>query len=256
MRPAICLTFDDLFVENWCAARPVLDEFGARVTFCVSHLHTATPDQIAGLRALQADGHEIAFHSRTHPKLRAYLDAHGLDHWLAHEIDAGMAEHRAAGFPAASFACPFHASTPETRAALAPRFAVIRAAGPRSVTEATLCDRIYHAPGPDNAVDTLGFADMQHRAFPGWARQHRLLDAIAERRGAGVFAGHDIRAGKSGPGFYSTRRQIRHLLQAASERGLSFLTLSDLAGQSGRNTRHEASIDTAPIPAATRSAGP
>ena len=48
MTPAICLTFDDLFVENRCAALPVFAAFGARVTFCVSHLHTATHDQIAG----------------------------------------------------------------------------------------------------------------------------------------------------------------------------------------------------------------
>lgn len=233
MPGALCLTFDDLFVDNWCAARPIFDAFNARVTFCVSHIHTATAAQVDGLHALQDDGHEIGFHTRTHPKLRPYLEKYGLDHWLSHEIDAGVAEHRALGFPASSFASPFHASTPETRAACASRFAVIRAAGPRSAPP-NPCDRIYKAPGPDNAVDNLGFGDMQHRAFPGWPRQIQLLDAIADSGGTAVFTGHDIRERKSGPGFYSTHRQIRRLLRAATERGIAFRTLSDFATMAQR----------------------
>ncbi len=229
MLPTLTLTFDDLNVANWLVARPIFDAHNARVTFCVSHLHTTTPDQIAGLRTLQSDGHEIAFHSRTHPKLVRYLKTHGLAHYLAHEIDAGIAEHRALGFPAKTFGCPFHASTPETRAALAPRFAVIRAAGPRGVTQAYLHDRIYHAPGPDNCVDNIGFCDFQHRAFPGWAWQMTLLDAITEHGGTGVFTGHDIQPKKGGPGYYSAHRQLRRFLAMARDRGLGFQTLSDLA---------------------------
>ena len=227
--PTLCLTFDDLNVANWLAARPIFEAFNARVTFCVSHLHTATPEQVDGLRTLQNDGHEIGFHTRTHPRLKPYLERHGLDHWLTHEIDAGIAEHRALGFPATSFASPFHASTPDTRAACAERFAIIRAGGPRGVTGDMLPTRIYHAPGPDNAVDNLGFADFQHRAFPGWDRQMHLLDAIAAHGGTGVFTGHDIRAEKSGPGFYSTHRQLRRFLAAAAERDLGFDTLSGFA---------------------------
>lgn len=227
--PAISLTFDDLFVSNWLAARPVFDAFNARVTFCVSHLHMATDAQINGLHTLQSDGHEIAFHTRTHPRLKPYLDEHGLDHWLTHEIDQGIAEHHTAGFPAKTFAAPFHATTPDTRAALATRFTVVRAAGPRGATVENLTDRIYDKPGPDNAVDNIGFCDVQHRAFPGWDWQARLLDTIADTGGTGVFTGHDIRRGRGGPGFYSTHRQLRRSLRMATARGLAITPLATLA---------------------------
>src|SRR6056297_210681 len=161
MPPGLCLTFDDLFVASWLAARPVLREAGARVTFCVSHLHEATPAQLDGLRALRDEGHEIGFHSRTHPRLRPYLRARGLGRWLAEEIDAGVAEHRAAGFAATSFASPFHASTPATRAATGARFAVVRARGPRSAAPDAWPGRLYRAPGPDNCVDVIGSADFR-----------------------------------------------------------------------------------------------
>ncbi|MEO1139359.1 MAG: polysaccharide deacetylase family protein [Pseudomonadota bacterium] len=225
MPGTLCLTFDDLFVDNWVAARPIFDDYDARVTFCISHLHTATPAQIDGLQLLQSDGHEIACHTRTHPKLRPYLETHGLGHWLKHEIDADIAEHRALGFPARSFACPFHASTPETRTALATRFEVIRAAGPRCLDRANPSTRIYKEIPASRCLDNLGFADIQHRAFPGWTRQHSLLDLIADTDGTAVFTGHDIRARKSGPGFYSTYRQLRRLLDAATTRNI---TLSHL----------------------------
>lgn len=221
MPGTLCLTFDDLFVANWVAARPVFAEHDARVTFCVSHLHEATPAQLEGLHLLQSDGHEIACHTRTHPKLKPYLAAHGLDHWLEHEVDRAIAEHRAAGFPARTFACPFHASTPETRAALASRFEVIRAAGPRSLDPADPASRIYTERPASRCLDTLGFADMQHKAFPGWRRQHHLLDLIAQTGGLAAFTGHDIRTKKSGPGFYSTARQIGRLLEAATTRGIT-----------------------------------
>lgn len=227
--PALCLTFDDLFVESWLAARPVFDAAGARVTFCVCHIHQATDRQIAGLRTLQADGHEIAFHSRTHPRLGPYLRRHGLAHWLEHEIDAGIAEHRALGFPAESFASPFHAATPQTRAATAGRFAITRAGGPRGAKPGDLAARIYRRPGPDRTVDCIGFCDLSHRAFPGWDWQMNLLDRIAETGGAGVFAGHDIRPPGGGSHFYSTPADLGRFLAAAAGRGLRFLTLRELA---------------------------
>ena len=224
----VCLTFDDLFAGSWHAARPIFDEFGARATFCVCNLHNAKPRQVKKLRALQEDGHEIAFHSRTHPKLGPYLRQHGLAHWLEHEIDAGVAEHRALGFPAQSFASPFHAFTEETLAETAKRFRITRAAGPKNLSERDIPSRIYHHPGPHNAVDCLGFCDFQHRAFPGWEWQSRLLDQIASSGGTAVFAGHDIRAPGKGSQFFSTPEDLRRFLGAVVERGVGFRTLGEV----------------------------
>ena len=226
MSGMLCLTFDDLFVENWCAARSILDDFDAHVTFCISHLHTASSSQIDGLHLLQEDGHEIAFHTRTHARLGPYLDRYGLAHWLDHEVDPGIAEHRDLGFPARTFACPFHASTPETRKALGTRFNVVRTDGPRSLDPENPKSRIYQSIPNDKCLANLGFADVQHKAFPGWKRQLQLLNLIAETGGRAMFTGHDIRGKKSGKGFYSTRKQLRRLLEAATSKGLRLTTAS------------------------------
>lgn len=227
--PGVCLTFDDLFVDNWLAAQPVFDAFSARTTLCVSHLHTATPEQIRGLHALQDHGHEIGFHSRTHPRLKPYLQRHGLDHWLAHEIDAGIAEHRAQGFPATSFASPFHASTPETRRATASRFAVTRAHGPRGVTPETVGSRIYRAPDADRAVHAIGSLDFQHPVQGGWDWLSQILDRLVARKGVGVFIGHNITQTENGRGFYSTQAQLHRVLDEICTRGLQFHTLTGFA---------------------------
>ncbi|MEM6481144.1 MAG: polysaccharide deacetylase family protein [Pseudomonadota bacterium] len=229
MAGSVCLTYDDLFVDQWLSARRLFDKFNARVTFCVSHLHKATPEQLAGLRLLQSDGHEIGYHTRTHPRLKPYLATHGLDHWLNHEIDKGIAEHRAAGFPATSFASPYHGSTEQTRTACARRFAVIRAGGPRNVDKKKAAKRVYNELGPARAINCLGFADIQHGAFPGWVWQTHLFDLIADRGGTGVFVGHGIRASKDGPGLYATHEQLRRFLLAATLRGLVFRTMTDFA---------------------------
>lgn len=235
MPGAICLTYDDLFVEQWLSARRLFDTFNARVTFCVSHLHKATPDQLAGLRVLQSDGHEIGYHTRTHPRLKPYLAEHGLDHWLEHEIDKGIAEHRAAGFPATSFACPYHGSTEETRDACATRFEIIRAGGPRNVNKAKAKRRVYDAPGTSRSVDNIGFADIQHGAFPGWDWQSYLFDLIADQGGTAVFVGHGIRTQKDGHGLYAVQAQLRRFLRAATDRGLVFRTMTDFARGAARN---------------------
>lgn len=225
----VCLTFDDLFVGNWLAARPLFRRAGATVSFCVTRLHTAGADQIDGLRRLRDDGHEITHHSRTHPRLRPYLESHGLDRWLAEEVEAGTEDHRRAGFPATSFACPFHASTPETRQALGARFEVVRVKGPRRVTADRLARRIYAAPDRNRAVHNIGSIDFRHEVQGGWDWLGTILDAIRDRGGVGVFTGHDIRAEAGGAGFYSTRDDIARLLDAVAARGLRFYTLTGFA---------------------------
>lgn len=227
--PGVCLTFDDLFVDNWCDARAVFDAHDARATFCVCMLHTATPKQVAGLRTLQSDGHEIGYHSRTHPRLQPYLRRHGIERWLAEEIDAGVAEHRALGFPATSFASPFHASTQDTRRETGRRFKVVRVKGPRGVTSERLGARVFRAPARNNVVHNIGSVDFQNGLADSWDWLDEVLEAIKSGNGVGVFTGHNIRAVDHGHGRYSTHDQIDRLLGAIKAKNMKFYTLTEFA---------------------------
>ncbi|MXU64805.1 polysaccharide deacetylase family protein [Oceanomicrobium pacificus] len=229
IQPGVCLTFDDLFVENWLAARPLFDRFDARVTFCVTMLHMATEAQLDGLHQLQNDGHEIALHSRTHPRLRPYLERHGIEHWLAEEVDAGIREHRAAGFPATSFACPYHASTHDTRRALGTRFEIVRTKGPRGLTADRLPRRVYRQTGRHRMVHNIGSVDFRHVGQGGTGWFATILDSIADGGGVGIFTGHDIRLRNDGPGRYATLEDLERALAMIRRRGLKFHTLTGFA---------------------------
>lgn len=227
--PGVCLTFDDLHVENWLAARPIFQAHGARVTFCVCRMHKATPAQIDGLHQLQEDGHEIAYHGRNHKKLKPYLRQHGLDLWLENEIARGVAEHRALGFPATSYASPFYGSTRQTRAATAAYFRITRAGSARDLALEDVPKRIYRRPAPDGAVNSIATIDFQHPGHRDWREVGLALDMLGTHRGVGIFNGHDIRPRKAGPGRYSAHRQIHRLLHEITARGLAFHTLGGFA---------------------------
>ncbi len=221
----ICLTFDDMFVDHWVAALPLLQDFEASVTFCVCKLHTLDADAIAGLHQLQDAGHEIAFHTRNHHNAATFIEQHGIDAWAAQELDHGIAEHRAAGFPATSFAAAFHVLPPPAAKAVKHRFRVGRSSGPWGRTDVDITRRIYKTPR--DIVHCAGWLDTCHPKFPGWRHINHILQQTAAAGGVSVFAGHDIVAQSHPPGFHMTLDDLGHLLDLARAHGLGFCTLSD-----------------------------
>src|ERR1043166_16920 len=65
----VALTFDDASVENWHNYLPLLDSLNIRATFYISHYHTFNDHQKQMLKEIEDRGHEIAYHTATHPDL-------------------------------------------------------------------------------------------------------------------------------------------------------------------------------------------
>lgn len=211
------------------ACRDLFSRYDAHVTFCVSHLHNATDEQLDALLELQSDGHEIAFHTRTHPRLGPYLERHGLARWVAEEVDRGIDEHRRAGFAARSFAYPHHVATPDTRKEIVKRFHISRMTRPYWQDRGQLQQRVYRNTPPNGEVETLGSIDLRHKRHQGPESLCAMLDAVASLSGTGVFTGHDLRDRESGAGFYSTFSDLEFILAESHRRSLRFLTLSECA---------------------------
>ena len=124
--PGLLLSFDDTSVDAWVAARPLFQQYGARVTFFVSRFAHLSAEQRAGLHLLAGDGDAIEAHTVQHLRGPEYVAARGLDAYLADEVQPSIDVLVAEGFDVRAFAYPFGARTDETDRAILGRVAVVR----------------------------------------------------------------------------------------------------------------------------------
>lgn len=106
-RPAagIALSFDDRYVKEWTQLRPLLQKYNAKVTFYVTQFDSLSPQEIAQLRDLEKDGHEIAAHGAAHVRVLDFWRGSGsLDDFFKYEIEAELHSMRKAGFNPVTFA--------------------------------------------------------------------------------------------------------------------------------------------------------
>jgi hypothetical protein len=124
--PGLALSFDDAAIAAWTTARPLLLQYGARVTFFVTRYHLFTEEGRAQLRDFAADGHEIAAHGVAHLRAPVYVEEHGLGAYLADEALPSIDILRDDGYEVTSFAYPYGARTGELDRALAAHVPVLR----------------------------------------------------------------------------------------------------------------------------------
>jgi peptidoglycan/xylan/chitin deacetylase (PgdA/CDA1 family) len=122
----ICLSFDDTEVDAWSSLRDMLAAHGAHVTFFVTEYDTFTDDGRAELHQLLADGNSIEAHGVTHANAVDYVAAHGIDAYIADEVEPSFEILRQDGFSPVAFAYPYGAHDEAIDDALAARYALIR----------------------------------------------------------------------------------------------------------------------------------
>jgi hypothetical protein len=123
---SVALSFDDTFVDQWEALRPVFRRYGVRATFFVSQFHDFDAGRLDGLARLAADGHDIEYHGTHHAHSVAYVDEHGMDAFIADEIAPDLALMRQAGYDPAVFAYPHSERRADVDAALMHTFRLLR----------------------------------------------------------------------------------------------------------------------------------
>jgi hypothetical protein len=106
-RGALAFAFDDWSVNEWLSIRDILTEHHAKVTFFVAKWQTLTPDEIAGIAQLAADGHDIEPHSVNHVHAVDYEAEHGAMDYVLTEVVPSIQTVRAAGYTPTSYAYPF-----------------------------------------------------------------------------------------------------------------------------------------------------
>ncbi|HMG51879.1 MAG TPA: polysaccharide deacetylase family protein [Kofleriaceae bacterium] len=126
IEPGLALSFDDTSVEAWFAMRPMLQQYGALVTFFVSRYYNLGDEAHGLLKQLAAEGHAVEAHSVLHLRAPDYVEERGLNAYVHDEVDPSIAILRDDGFTVEAFAYPFGARTDELDRAIAKRVPVIR----------------------------------------------------------------------------------------------------------------------------------
>lgn len=124
--PGLALSFDDHFTREWTEIRPLLDQYGARVTFFVSRWIQLDEERHDQIRQLAADGHDIAAHTVHHLRGPAYVEDHGLTAYLEDEVWPSIDVLEAEGFEVTALAYPFGARTSEIDDAILTRVPIVR----------------------------------------------------------------------------------------------------------------------------------
>lgn len=125
--PGLVLSVDDQNgPESWFNIRQFLLDSGVRLTFYVHHFDILDNTNMNILKQLQADGHEIGHHTRTHPVLGQYVTSYGLKTYVKNEITSIMDTMHLLGYNPVNFAYPYGAWTYKSDSALLNYFFSIR----------------------------------------------------------------------------------------------------------------------------------
>ena len=216
--PAIVLTFDDRFIDQWSAWAPLMESYGARVTFFVTRWDLLTTEEVDGLHALASRGHEIGHHSLTHENPNDFLDDHTVDEYVQQEIVTATELMEGYGFTPTSFAYPWGGQSGALDAALSEHFDILR--GSARVDD---LDRILHYWDGQDVI-------KGGRLDSGYAPVDELITAMdlaVDEEAALVLYAHRIF--DEGEGSHITPAELEQMLELATDRGMSFATISELA---------------------------
>jgi peptidoglycan/xylan/chitin deacetylase (PgdA/CDA1 family) len=107
LESAICLSFDDNYLESWIDILPLLERYNARVTFFITGAGKLNEQEKAWLKQIQEAGHEIGAHGEIHTSANSYIEDHGYLAYWEYEIQANVAALEALGISPRVFAYPF-----------------------------------------------------------------------------------------------------------------------------------------------------
>ena len=105
-KSGIAISFDDHFINEWYALRPLFQKYNAKVTFFITCGDSLTQDEVLKLKQLETDGHEIGFHGTVHGKSTELIDAFGPAKYKEIELVKGLKYMSDAGFHPTSYAHP------------------------------------------------------------------------------------------------------------------------------------------------------
>ncbi len=216
--PGIALTFDDNFVDNWYNYLPLLDSFGAKVTFYISSYHNFTQAQKDKLKEIQQHGHEIAYHTTNHYNLTDYLRYNSIDKLLQYEVYDDLKKMNRDGFYPTTFAYPYGAYNEYLNYRLLKIFRSVRVLNgtndfSKSVTRTSSNDILYGL-GVDNEKHSRGMLQ-------------KMIELARKNNNCVVLVAHQIQNPRAK--FRVTYETLKCILQKVRDMNMRFYTISEIS---------------------------
>jgi len=213
----IALTFDDNSIENWYKQLSLLDSLNIKATFYISHYHTFNKQQKTWLKEIEKRGHEIAFHTATHPDLPKEVAKRGMAATEEKEIKKDLKLMQADGYYPTDFAYPFGSHTSQLNTCLLRTFKSVRALSNQQNYNLSLVKE----SGEGKVLYGANIDNNSRLKEDGIAS---LMDKAREHRDCLVMVAHQINVGK----LQISRERLLYIARLAKEKSLRFVTVNEI----------------------------
>jgi peptidoglycan/xylan/chitin deacetylase (PgdA/CDA1 family) len=212
----LILTFDDNYVDDWYRFLPVLDSFGAKATFYVSHYTTLTREQKNKLKIIEAHGNEIAFHTTHHANLVNLLKTRSFNEVMRQEVRVALDSMHKDGFYPKNFAYPYGQHNEMLDGAMLSLFRSIRLLNGTKDFSQSVCTNKNKSYLRSLNVDESGISGSDI---------NRMLESAKDNHNSVVFLAHKI---NTPPQLYISKSRLIFILSRAKELGLKFYKVEDI----------------------------
>lgn len=235
-KSGVAISFDDRFINEWYALRPLFQKYNAKVTFFVTCGDSLSAEEISKLKQLERDGHEIGFHGTIHGKSTELIKALGPEKYAATEIYPGVEAMKKAGFYPKSYAHPGGNHNDQVDSVLfANGFEILRDVAisrrkiygiPVYTIAPRVMDWIFYGFKKEKLVDAL-LIDTD-----SGITEREINDAIEKAKNTGsalMLFGHEPLYGSPNNGEYGFQVAfLEKILKEANRKNLKFYTMSEL----------------------------
>lgn len=215
----VALTFDDSSVDNWYDYMPLLDSLHIKATFYVCKYSQLTAVQKQKLHQIEEKGHEIAFHTATHPDLVKKLQQDGMAPIINNEINKDLVLMRKDGFNVKSFAYPFGSHNVQLDCTFKKYFKTIRFVCNKTNWNKSLSKQ----SGDEQMLYGAGIDQSSRLTEPSITN---LLDNARDTHDCLVLTAHEINTPSYK--FHVSVERLKWLAAEAEVRNLRFITVDEI----------------------------
>lgn len=229
--PSIILTVDKP-PDTWYQLKDFLKENNVKLTFYIESYQNLSDSTKRIMKEMEADGHEMAHHTTTHPHSDEYLEKYGMPAYLKNEIDTMTSLMQKDGFYPDNYAYPFGDLTTELDGELLKRFNSVRKIiSPYMNKRIADMDQLYYRYGN---ISLFYGTSIDQRHKHSMDEILESLEMAKESRSAVSLYCHFIAIDKpvEGSNSHVYIHDFKKIVLKAKELGLRFYTVAEVSRKS------------------------